>query len=299
MSQSDVKGTVGVKRLTGEPARNERAGYRLAAPKHPVRWTIQAFLLLLLAALLASMIKNPRFGWGIVGDYVFDQRVLDGILVTLMLTMIAMAIGLTLGTAIALMRVSNSVFFRAFGVTYVWLFRSIPPLVQLILWYNLGALYSYIVVKVPLGPTLFEQSTNSVISPLTAAILGLGLSQAGYSAEAIRGGLLSVDSGQYEAARAIGLSGPTSFYRVVAPQAIRVILPVVGNEFISMLKLTSLVSVIALPELLYSVQLIYSRTYETVPMLLTACVWYLVLVSLLSYVQYLLEKRFGKGTLDK
>ncbi len=175
---------------------------------------------------------------------------------------------------------------------YIWFFRSVPALVQLIFWYNFGALYPTISVGLPWGPTLFSASANTLITPLFAALAGLGLAQAAYTAEVIRGGILSVPPGQTRAALALGMRPMTTFRRIVFPQALRVIIPPVGNEVVSMVKSTSLVSVIAMADLLYTAQLIYARTYETIPLLIVASLWYLFVVSVLSAGQHVLEQRF-------
>ena len=167
-----------------------------------------------------------------------------------------------------------------------------PALVQLIFWYNFGALYPTISVGLPWGPTLFSASANALITPLFAALAGLGLAQAAYTAEVIRGGILSVPRGQTRAALALGMGPMTTFRRIVFPQALRVIIPPVGNEVVSMVKSTSLVSVIAMADLLYTAQLIYARTYETIPLLIVASLWYLLVVSVLSVGQHVLERRF-------
>ena len=169
-------------------------------------------------------------------------------------------------------------------------------LVQLIFWYNFGALYPAITLRLPFGPVLYAAGINSVITPLTAALAGLGLAQAAYTAEVIRAGILSVPRGQTRAARALGMRPATTFFRVVFPQAMRVIIPPVGNEVISMVKNTSLVSVIALADLLYTAQLIYARTYETIPLLIVASLWYLIIVSILTAGQHVLELRYGRGS---
>jgi polar amino acid transport system permease protein len=171
----------------------------------------------------------------------------------------------------------------------------VPVLVQLIFWYNFGALYPRITLALPWGPVLYSASTNAVITPLTAALAGLGLAQAAYTAEVIRAGILSVAPGQTRAAKALGMRPAMIFIRVVFPQAMRVIIPPVGNEVISMVKGTSLVSVIAMADLLYTAQLIYARTYETIPLLTVASLWYLAVVSVLSVAQHALERHYGRG----
>lgn len=260
--------------------------------KHPGQWAATAVAAITVILVAISVFTNPGFEWPVVGKYLFDVRILDGLVKTLELTVIAMAIGLLLGTFFALMRLSQNRLLNVLSWLYIWFFRSIPPLVQLIFWYNFAALYQTIKLGIPFGPSLLEANTNSVISPFTAAILGLGLAQAAYTAEVIRGGILSVPRGQFQAARAIGMPSGLIMRRIILPQAMRVIIPPVGNEIISMIKNTSLVSVISFAELLYSAQLIYSRTYQTIPLLLVACIWYLVVVSVFTLGQSFVERRY-------
>jgi polar amino acid transport system permease protein len=228
----------------------------------------------------------------VVGQYMLNDQILIGLLRTLELTVAAMLIGLVLGTVLAVMRLSRNPLLATMSWLYIWGFRSVPVLVQLIFWYNFGALYAHIELAIPFGPVLFSESTNTVITPLTAALAGLGLAQAAYTAEVIRAGILSVSPGQTRAAKALGMRPATIFIRIIFPQAMRVVIPPIGNEVISMVKNTSLVSVIALAELLYSAQLIYARTYETIPLLIVASLWYLIVVSILSIGQHYLEHHY-------
>jgi polar amino acid transport system permease protein len=174
-------------------------------------------------------------------------------------------------------------------------FRGIPPLVQLIFWYNLAFLVPNLSIGIPFGPTFGSWSANDIITPLTAALIGLTLHEAAYMSEIVRAGILAVDQGQRDAARAMGFTSRQAFFKVVLPQAMRVIIPPTGSQFISLLKGTSLVSVIAMTDLLHSVQVIYNRTYEVVPMLIVACIWYLTVVTILSIGQKRLERHFGRG----
>ena len=167
---------------------------------------------------------------------------------------------------------------------------------QLIFWYNIAALYPVIAFGLPFGgPSLVLGSANVLITPLGAALLGLSLNEAAYMAEIIRGGIGSVDKGQYDAARALGMNGGKLMRRVILPQAMRVVLPPTGNQVISMLKGTSLVSVLAISDLLYSAQIIYSNNYQTIPLLIVASLWYLLMTTILSFFQNKLERRYGRG----
>jgi polar amino acid transport system permease protein len=261
----------------------------------PLRWVVGVVLLVLVAQFAWFLVTNPRFEWSVTGTYLFDPNILRGLGMSLLLTVIGMVLGSVLGVLLAAGRLSDfTPVAWACGV-YVAVFRGIPPLVQLIFWFNLGYLLPRISLGVPFGPTFVSWPTNSVISSLTAAIIGLTLHEAAYMAEIVRAGILAVDGGQRDAARAMGFTARQSFVKVVLPQAMRVIVPPTGSQFISLLKGTSLVSVIAMADLLYSVQVIYNRTYEIVPLLIVACAWYLVVVTVLSLGQRRLEQHFGKG----
>jgi polar amino acid transport system permease protein len=263
--------------------------------RHPWTWAASALVVLVAAGVAWSVATNPAFEWPVVAQYMFDGQILAGLRRTLELTVAAMVLGLVLGTVVAVMRLSDNMLLGVLSWLYIWFFRSVPVLVQLIFWYNFGALYAHVTLAVPWGPVLFSAPTNDVITPLTAALAGLGLAQAAYTAEVIRAGIQSVPRGQTRAAKALGMQPAVIFIRIVFPQAMRVIIPPVGNEVISMVKGTSLVSVIAMADLLYTAQLIYSRTYETIPLLIVASLWYLAIVSLLSVGQHALERHYGRG----
>src|SRR4051794_31462173 len=208
-----------------------------------------------------------------------------------------MAIGIALGVVLAVMRLSPNPLVTGFSWFYVWFFRGTPVLVQLLFWSFVSALYPQISLGIPFGgPVLVHGSANAVITPFVAAILGLGLNEGAYMAEIVRAGILSVDEGQTEAAQALGMTRLQMMRRIVLPQAMRVIIPPTGNETISMLKTSSLVSVIAYSELLYSVQLIYAVNYKQIPLLMVASIWYLIVTTVLSVGQYYLERRFGRGS---
>jgi polar amino acid transport system permease protein len=270
---------------------------RAVPVRHVGRWIAAAFVALLAADIVWSVAHNPRFQWGIVGDYLFSSRVLHGLLSTLVLTVIAMAVGIVLGIVLAVMRMSPDPLVSGVSWFYVWFFRGTPVLVQILFWGFAASLYPHLSLGVPFGgPEIVGGSANALITPFAAAILGLGLNEGAYMSEIVRAGILSVDEGQSEAAHALGMTRVQTLRRIVLPQAMRVIIPPTGNETISMLKTTSLVSVIAYSELLYSVQLIYAQNYRTIPLLLVACVWYLAFTTLLSIGQYHLERRFGRGS---
>jgi polar amino acid transport system permease protein len=267
---------------------------RVAIRRRPGRWVATATVIVLAVYILFALATNQNFQWAIVGHYFLNGEVLAGLLLTLELTALAMLIGIVLGTILALMRRSGVALVSWIAAAYIYVFRGVPPLVQLVFWYNLATLYPSIRVGVPFGPVLFHVSTNSAISPLTAALLGLGLSQAAYTAEVVRAGLMSVPRGQTEAGLALGMSRQQIFWRIVQPQAMRIIVPPIGNETIGMLKASSLASVITLEELLQSVTIIYTRTFQTIPLLVVASLWYLIVTSVLTVAQHYVERRLGR-----
>jgi polar amino acid transport system permease protein len=267
----------------------------VVAVRHPLRWLAAALVLLFGAAIVNSLVRNPRFEWSVVGHYLFDSSILHGVRVTLELTAIAMAIGVSWGVVLAVMRLSRNPLVASAAWIYVWFFRGTPLLVQLLAWNFLSALYPRLSLGIPFGPTFVSGSANSVITTFVAAVLGLGLNEAAYSAEIVRAGLISVSEGQTQAAHSLGMTNLQTLRKIVLPQALRVIIPPIANETIGMLKFSSLASVIAVPELLYSAQLIYSRSFQTIPLLIVVSIWYIAITSLLSVLQYFLERRVGRG----
>jgi polar amino acid transport system permease protein len=265
--------------------------------RHPGRWIVAAIIVVVVASLIVSAAGNPRFDWPTVGDYLFSSRILHGLRLTIELTVIAMAIGIVLGVVLAVLRLSPNPLLSGASWVYIWFFRGTPVLVQILFWSYIAAVYPKISFGVPFGgPVLVEGNANSVITPFVAGMLGLGLNEGAYMAEIVRAGILSVEEGQSEAAGALGMTRLQTMRRIVLPQAMRVIIPPTGNETISMLKTSSLVSVIAVTELLYSAQLIYSVNYRTISLLLVASIWYLALTTILSIGQYYIERHFGRGT---
>jgi polar amino acid transport system permease protein len=206
-----------------------------------------------------------------------------------------MAVGIVLGIVLAVMRLSPNPLISGVSWLYIWFFRGTPVLVQILFWNYISALYPQLELGIPFGPSFIHADANDLISPFTAAILALGLNEGAYMAEIVRAGILSVDEGQTDSAKALGMTRLQTMRRIVLPQAMRVIIPPTGNETIAMLKTSSLVSVIATTELLYSVQLIYAVNYRTIPLLIVASIWYLVVTTLLSIGQYYLERRFGRS----
>ncbi|SCB32243.1 amino acid ABC transporter permease [Rhizobium multihospitium] len=263
--------------------------------KHHGRWVSAMLLIVILGGFVVSMVTNSRFQWDVVSQYLFNSAILSGLLATIWLTIAAMAIGMVLGTIIALMRISQNPVLGSIASGYLWIFRGTPLLVQLIFWFNLSALYPRITIGFPFGPSLGSFDANTYITVYVAALLGLGLNEGAYMSEIVRSGLNSVPVGQREAGEALGMSSFRVMSRIILPQAMRVIIPPTGNQLIGMLKTTSLVSVIALQELLYSAQLIYTANFQTIPLLIVASLWYLALTTVLSIGQHFLERHFGKS----
>jgi polar amino acid transport system permease protein len=280
---------------TTEPVRADEI--RAIPVRHPGRWVATAIVLFLAVGLANSMASNKRFEWGIVGHWFFSRRILDGLVVTIELTATSMAIGIALGILLAVMRLSPNPLVSGVSWLYIWIFRGTPVLVQILFWYNIAALYPRFSLGIPFGPSFAHFTAASIITPFVAGMLALGLNEGAYMAEIVRAGIISVPEGQTHAAQSLGMTRLLTMRRIVLPQAMRVIVPPTGNETISMLKTTSLVSVIALPhpELLYAAQLIYSVNYRTIQLLIVASVWYLIVTTVLTIGQYYLERRFGRG----
>ncbi|MFI2415577.1 amino acid ABC transporter permease [Streptomyces sp. NPDC018947] len=259
---------------------------RIVPHRRPGQWAAAAAVLALLVPAVNSVLRNDAFQWDVVAAYFTSDAVLRGLWLTLWLTAVVMVLGFALGTLLAVLRLSANPVLRAVSWGYVWLFRSIPVLVQLLLWFNIGALY----------PRVFGVQTVDLLGPVAVAVIGLTLHEAAYAAEVVRGGVLSVDRGQIEAAQALGLGRWRRGRRIVLPQAMRSIVPPAGNMLIGTLKGTSIVSVIAVQDLLYSVQLVYHRTYQVIPLLMVATVWYTVVTSVLGVGQYYVEKHYARGS---
>ena len=281
------------------PAAGEHDAREVVRVRHYGRWASTVVVLVLAAMFVHTLLTNDNFQWGVVFGYFHSASILTGLRNTVVLTVIAMLVGLVLGVVLAVGKDSRNPVVSSACSLYIGFFRGTPLLVQLIFWFNLAALYPVLSLGVPFGPAFVTLNANAIITSFVAAILGLGLNEAAYMAEIVRAGLQSVDHGQTQAAQALGMTRRQIFRRIVLPQAMRVIIPPTGNETISMLKTTSLVSVIALPELLYASQIIYSRTYEVIPLLITASLWYLVLTGVLSIGQHYLERHFKRGEMQR
>lgn len=266
------------------------------ALRHPGRWVSAIVVLFVFLVVARSLLLNPNIGWPIVRDYLFASVTLSGVLITLYLTALAMTIGVVGGVVVAVMRLSENLVLSKLASLFVWFFRGTPVLVQIIFWGYLGALYPTIVLHIPFTDfDVINAPTSAVITAFVAATLALGLNEIAYAAEIIRGGITSVDRGQTEAAYSVGMTPGSTTRRIVLPQAMRVIIPPLGNEVITMLKTTSLVSVIAGTDLMTNMQRIYSQNYQVIPLLVVASLWYLALTTVLSIPQAWLERRFGRA----
>jgi len=271
----------------------------VATARHPIsvgRLVMGAVLGVFAAWLIHFVVTSPRLEWDVVGTYLFDGKVLHGLLVTLLLAFTAQGMGTVLGVLFATFRLSSFPPARWVGTVYVTIFRTVPVLLQLIFWFNLAYLFPRISIGVPFGPSFVSWSANDVITPTVAALLGLSLVQGAYMTEIVRAGILSVGQGQHDAARAMGFTPTQKFFRNTLPQAVRVIIPPAGSQFITVVHGSALVSVIAVGDLLFSVQNIYQRTYQIVPLLLVAVIWYLVVVLVLTYFQQRIERHFSRGS---
>jgi polar amino acid transport system permease protein len=270
------------------------ASYQVVPLARPLRKIAIVMVAIAVIFVGYAVFSAPAFQWQLVARYMFNPLILQGLWLTIWLTVVVMILAIVVGTLVALMRVSKSRFLTTVALCFVWLFRGPPILVQLILWYNMSLVFENITLTLPGIGTVFSLPTNDIMTPITAAIIALSLHEAGYMAEIVRGGLNSVASGQTEAALSLGMPPLLLMRRVVLPQAMRMIIPPTGNETINLLKTTSLVSIIAVSDLLYSAQSIYARTFETMPLLLVVTIWYLVVVTLMTLAQSYLEAYFTK-----
>ncbi|MBT2400234.1 amino acid ABC transporter permease [Streptomyces sp. ISL-100] len=259
--------------------------------RHWGRWVAGVIVVALLGSLVYAF-SQGNVRWDTVGDFIFDDRILGGMGRTMLISVLSMAIGLVLGVVFAVMRLSKNPVTGAVAWLYIWFFRGTPVFVQLLLWFNLGLVFQYL----NLGP-IYKDEMVDVMTPFMVALLGLGLNEGAYMAEIVRAGIQSVDEGQTEAAHALGMNNSKTMRRVVLPQAMRVIVPPTGNEFINLLKTSSLVAVVSYVDLTRAAQNIGSTSFAVMELLLVASVWYLVLTSVFSVGQYYLERRYARGAL--
>jgi len=259
-------------------------------PRHYYRRWVAAGLILAAFGFIVHAFATGQIEWDVVAKFFTARAIMEGLVNTVIMTVLAMVLGITLGVVFAIMFMSPNPVLKSVACFYIWFFRGTPLLLQLLLWFNLALVFPMIGI-----PGVFEYRTVAVITPFMATLLGLGINQGAYTAEVVRSGILSVDIGQTEAAKAIGMTRLTTLRRIVLPQAMRVIIPPVGNEVISMVKLTSMASVIQYAEILRNAQSIYYANARVIELLIVAALWYLVVVTVLSVGQYFLEKHFAKG----
>ena len=269
--------------------------------RHPWRWVAAVVIVILVVLFLYGMATNPAYRWNIFAEYLFNDRILFGVWNTLQLTIYSMVLAIALGVVLAVMRLSPNPIFRSVSWVFLWIFRGTPIYVQLSFWGLIPTIYANIQLGVPFGPSFFHLNLQALSIPFILAMLGLALNEAAYMAEIIRAGISSVPEGQSEASTALGMSWGMTMRRTVIPQAMRVIIPPTGNEVISMLKTTSLVTAVPYAFDLYSIATreIAARTFEPVPLALVAVAWYLLMTSILMVGQYYLERYYSRGASRK
>lgn len=269
--------------------------------RHPWRWVAAVVIVILVGLFLYGMATNPAYRWNIFAEYLFNERILFGVWNTLQLTIYSMVVAIALGVVLAVMRLSPNPVFRSVSWVFLWIFRGTPIYVQLAFWGLIPTIYANIQLGVPFGPSFFHLNLQALSIPFVLAMLGLALNEAAYMAEIIRAGISSVPEGQSEASMALGMSWGMTMRRTVLPQAMRVIIPPTGNEVISMLKTTSLVTAVPYAFDLYSIATreIAAREFEPVPLALVAVAWYLLMTSILMVGQYYLERYYSRGASRK
>lgn len=263
--------------------------------RHPWRWVGAGLMLYVLLSIADLLVTNQRWQWHTVWQYLFSEPVLLGVANTLILTFLAEIVGISFGIVLAVLRLSDNPLLSWSSAAFTWIFRGIPPLVMILFIYFFSALVPVLSIGIPFGPSVEIVKTNTVITQMFAAVVGLGLAQAAYVSEIVRSGILSVSPGQTRAGLALGMTPLQAMRKIVFPQAMRVVVPPLGNEVISMVKATSLVSVIAYMELLTTVQVIYARTFEQIPMLMVAVIWYAIITSVLTVIQSQMERRLNRS----
>ncbi|WP_327068932.1 amino acid ABC transporter permease [Kitasatospora sp. NBC_01302] len=263
--------------------------------RHPGRWLAALLALLLVGQFVHGLAVNPGWDWPTFARYLTTPSILRAVGTTLELTAYGTVLGFALGVVVAFGRLSGSLVLQSIAWTYTWVFRSIPLIVQLVFWFNISYLYQHLALGVPFGPELWSFRTVDVLSAQGAAVLGLALYQSAYAAEVVRAGVIAIEAGQFEAAAALGIPRLRQIRRIVLPQAMRSILPNAANQVIALLKSTSVVYVMAIGELFYQVQVVYGRNGRVVPLLMVATVWYVLLTTVLSVLQYYVERHFARG----
>lgn len=284
MAGSAFTGEAGDSRMSGGPE------HMVIVPQRHYGRAVGAVAVLLVLVAIVHAFAVGDIEWRYVARFLTVPAILNGVLNTIVMAVLAMLIGVALGVMFAVMRLSANPVLSVSALGYIWFFRAIPVLLQLLVWYNLALVFPTLGI-----PGLFSFRTIDVMTPFVAALLGLGIQQGAFTAEVVRAGLLSVDQGQYEAAQTLGMTRLQLLRRIIMPQAMRVIVPPIGNEFIGMVKLTSLASVVQFAEVLHSAQTIYYANNRVIELLIVAAIWYLVVVTVLSLVQGRIEAYFGRG----
>ncbi|WP_456724906.1 MULTISPECIES: amino acid ABC transporter permease [unclassified Bradyrhizobium] len=257
--------------------------------KHLGRY-FSAVAIAALALWIAVAFARGQIEWAVVAQFLAARTIILGLGNTVLMSALAMLIGITIGVTVAIMRLSNNPVVNWAAVGYVWFFRGTPLLLQLLLWFNLALVFPNLGM-----PGFFEVRTVDVMTPFVAALLGLGINQGAYTSEVVRASLLSVEQGQYEAASAIGMPRLQALRRIILPQAMRMIVPPLGNELIGMVKLTSLASVIQFSEIVHNAENIYYVNNYVIELLIVAAIWYLAVVTVLTLLQTRLERYYARG----
>ncbi|MEU5844850.1 amino acid ABC transporter permease [Saccharopolyspora shandongensis] len=276
-----------------ESAAMAGADWETVPRKHVGRW-VAAVVVVLVVAWFAQSFANAQIEWSVVREYLAAPVLLKGLVLTLVLTVVAMVLGIVLGVVVAVMRLSKNPITSGVAWVYVWIFRGTPVYLQLLMWFNLALIFPVVSI-----PGIYTGRTVELVTPFVAAALGLGINQGAYTSEVVRAGILSVDEGQLEAARAIGMTRLKALRRIVLPQAMRVIIPPVGNETISMLKTTSLASAVGVTEIVLEAQHIYFVNNRIMELLIVCAIWYLAAVSVLSALQFYLERHYARGATSR
>jgi len=264
--------------------------------RHPGRWIAVAFLVVIALQAGHAVALNENFHWDVYIKYLFWPQVVRGVGWTLILTVVAMAVAIVVAGLLVIMRDSDNPVLRGIAYSWVWFFRGTPIYTQLLFWGLFAVLFPHLSLTIPFGPEIVGVETRYLVTPAMAAILGLGFNESAYLTEIFRAGFNSLDRGQTEAAQALGMRPAKIWWRILLPQAMRVIIPPTGNETIGMLKMTSLV--LAVPftlDLTFATNAIANRLYLPIPLLMVAGTWYLAITSLLMVGQFYLERHFGKG----
>ncbi|MGN6537634.1 MAG: amino acid ABC transporter permease [Mesorhizobium sp.] len=273
---------------------NDEHEFVTVSKSHPWRWIAGIFSIAVTAWLIFHVGNNDSFHFATVPEFLLDPRILDGLKLTIYVTCGSMLIGLVLGVVLAIMGLSANPVTNIIASAFIWLFRGTPVLVQLIFWFNIGIIFPNLSLSLPGGNILFSMPMNTIMTAVVTALIGLGLNEAAYMSEIVRAGIQSIDKGQVEAAKALGLPPFKVMARIVFPQAMRLIVPPIGNQFISLLKTSSLVSVISAGDLLTQATRIYSENFRILELLVVASIWYLVLTTIANIGQWFIERRYSR-----